>query len=256
MVLPTPGGAPAAHGAVVALRARERGPRHDAHRAVEATHGSQFERPARLELPDDVGQVHRASRTPTRRHPLRDRQLGAQPGDGIPPDQLGERVGGVHADAVDELCLGEVVPRHDDIGDPGTRGGQDHRQDAAHPTDATIETQLAQVNGGVRHVGADRAGRHEHRHGDGQIEGSAPLGNRRRGQVDHDPVRRDRGPTRGGRGADPVRGLTAGLVGQSRDGEVGQAGADVGLDVDDRAGQSVEGDGQGAAQGHDSTPLM
>ena len=160
-----------------------------------------------------------------------------------------------HARPRDEGGLAGGGGGHDDVGHAGLHGRAHGGQDATHGVDGAVQAELADVDGAVQHrQGApeQQVARAEHRQGQGQVESGAGLAHVRRGQVDRQPLLAPGDAADGQGGPHALTGLAHGGVGQSHEGEAGQARARVGLDVDEVALQAGQRHGEGARQAHDA----
>ena len=99
-------------------------------------------------------------------------------------DQLGERGDPEHLDAVDELGFPGLAIGHDHSPEPGLRGRQGRRQDAADGPDASVQTQLSEQHGVAQLDGLHHVGRRQHRGDDGEVVAAPLLRQGRRREVD------------------------------------------------------------------------
>ena len=83
---------------------------------------------------------------------------------------------------------------------------------------------------------------------------TAFLGEVRRREIDGDPLRRQGEPDRVQRAAHPLAALGHRLVGQTDNGEMGQAGSDLDLDVHGAGLDAFEGD-RGDPREHENPRL-
>ncbi len=232
-------------------------PGRPGHQQVVRAGGRELERRACLRLAHDVGEVDPRGCVVRRREPpLGDRHRDALRGLAVPPDHLPERGGTVHRDGVDELGLGDVLVRDDDVPRTPPRGLEDRRQHPPHPAQPPVERQLAEVDHVLDGLPPHDPGGREDGDRDAEVEARPPLGDRRRREVDGDAVGWDgHAGVRRGR-AHPVRRLAARGVREPTHREARQPLTDVGLDVDERAVQAGQGHRAGPPEpeGHEPTP--
>ncbi len=225
------------------------------HEEVVTAGRRDLDRPSRLLLSGDIGQVQQWPRGDTGRgtrcdtttiSALRDVQIievfevGQQelrhrlaP---VVADQLGERADRPDVDALDEASLVGVGPRDHDLTQPGPGRREDRREHAADRPDPAVEPELADVDDVAHFALREEIGGGEHRDGDGEVERRAGLRQVGRLQVDRQPAQREGQPGVVDRGPHPVAGLAERGVRQADDGEGRQAGRGIGLDVDHLAG--------------------
>ena len=136
----------------------------------------------------------------------------------------------------------------------GARRGEHRGQDAVDRAQPPVEPELAEVHHAIDGLGREFAGRGETGDRDGEVEAGAVLRQRGRREVDGELARRQRaaGVDRGR--AHAVARLAERGIGQADDDEGGQLRREVGLDLDDRAGEPEQGDRAGAGDGHQLIP--
>jgi hypothetical protein len=186
-------------------------------------------------LSPDIGQIGDLGR---RRGGLR-RWDGRPVGPGAQDlRQLGQRGHPVRGVAPDQRGLPGIAERHDQLERcRGIRQG-DHARDMAQ---RAVEAELATECERARAVRGKLARGHQHPHGDGQVQTGASLTHPRGSQVHRDPAQRPGQPTREESRPHAVARLAHGGLGQTHDGETGQAVGDMDLHRDRLA--------QGAGQG-------
>ena len=131
----------------------------------------------------------------------------------------------------------------------------DGGQDPSYGVDAAVQAELTDVDGpgelGQGLSGQGVAGP-QHRQGQGQVEPGTRLGQVCRGEVDGQTLLPPAQAAGGQGGTHPLPRLPDGGVGQPYQGEAGQAGRGVGLDVHQVAVQAGEGDSEGPGEAHPS----
>ena len=136
----------------------------------------------------------------------------------------------------------------------GTRRGEHRGKDAVDRAQPPVEPEFAEVHDAIDGLGREFAGGGETGDRDREVEPGAVLRQRSRRQVDGQAARRQRaaGVDRGG--AHAIARLAECSVGQADDDEGGKLRREVGLDLDDRAGESEQGDRVGAGDRHQLMP--
>ena len=158
-------------------------------------------------------------------------------------------------------CQGPSRPRgpgarHHNVAVAPLARGHDHREDAGHGPEATGQGQLADEHDLVQRPCRHHSGRPEHRDRDGQVVVGAALGQIGRRE-------QDRRASRGGPLEPAVDDGHPAAVPRFVERGIGpsdQHGGDlarrhVGLDVDQVARSTVEGDRVAGGEGHQASPL-
>ena len=209
--------------------------------------GRELERPAPALLAahlGEVGQERLLELVAARWGGERDVLLAPQIGDGL------REV--VHRNDVDarQRRLGRRLGRADEARQPlapRTLGDGDRARDG---TNATVERELADAAVLEQPLGRELVRAGEERERDREVEARALLAQRRRREVDRDPVAA--GPRQhrvDDAAVHPVLGLLAGAVGEPDDRERGQVGRDeVRLDLDPARLEADDGGGEGARE--------
>lgn len=175
---------------------------------------------------------------------------------GTVPDRRGsERVHGDDLDTGDERRFRGVGGRHHDDGSTGLPCRADDGEDPGRRTEPAVESQLARVDDAGDGLGRDGPRGGQARQRDAQIERRSVLREPRRREVDRDAMRRDRAVgVHDGLPHAPF-GLRDRSIGQADDGEAGQTGRHVRLDLDDGAVEAQQADGPGSTDRHHITPV-
>ena len=166
---------------------------------------------------------------------------------------LAQRGAADHADAPHEPRLVDVAARHHDGRRPRTASSEHRGQHARDRTQPTVERELADMHHARDGRGVDGSCRGERGDRDAEVEARPVLRHGRRREVDGDLAGGQVASGVGGRSAHPVFRLAERGVGQADDGEGGQTVGQVGLDLDERTIDAVQGDGEGAGHSHQLT---
>ena len=187
-------------------------------------------------LAADVGQVDRLRYFGRRRGGRGLGRLVAADGLAVaqPSDEVAQRLGGEHADALDEGSLRRVDARDDGAAVARVARGADHRQHAVGVAQQPLQREFAQQHRAAQ-VRFDLAAAGEDADCDGQVVGGALLAEVGGGEVHGDALHGELAAGVADGGADALARFLHGGVGQADDGEGGQAGGDVDLHVDDGA---------------------
>ena len=166
-------------------------------------------------------------------------------------DCLGERGGAVDLQPGDQRGLGQRRDGHDDAAHPGGPGGEQARQHPADGPQPAVEGELPEQDGPVERLLRQGTAGSEDPAGQGEVEPRAGLAQRRRREGEHDPLVGPRVSGVDHGGADPVARLVQRRVGQTDQVDPGEPAADGGLDLDDRAVDTLQRDRPGPCQaGH------
>lgn len=236
--------------------------------------GGHLQGPARRVLSGDVGEVGDVPPVTVAGHPRaesgagddqpREHRVGA-PGRirrillGDLPlrehrDQLPQAAHPEHRDVRDEHGLGRALLRDHDLPVSGLGGGEHRRQDPADGTHPAVQSQLPDEDEIGDHLRVDHLGGAEHGGRHGEIEARARLRDGRRAEADGELLLRPGGARVHHGRPDPVPALDQGLVGQPHQGEGGDPGLQVGLDLHDHAVDAHEGDRAGPCEPHQAAP--
>ncbi len=169
-------------------------------------------------------------------------------------DEVAQAADAAGLRARQQLGLGEVLQRHDDPVDAGARRGEHRRQHARHRSHPAVQAELPQQHPAQQRLRRDAALRGEHGRREGQVEGAAPLGHRRRRQREGDPPLRPRLPAVDDGGAHPVSRLGERGVRQPDHRETRQPLGEVGLDLDDVPLQTDQPHRVRPGQRHEAPP--
>ena len=175
---------------------------------------------------------------------------------GVRPEVEGEPCKGLVAldpRAGDERCLSGVGLGDDDVRVSCLDGRHYGREDAADRPKLSVQAEFGDEDRAP--CGPDVVRRAQRRHGNGQIESGAALGQGRGNEVGRDlaPAQRNAGVL--GSRTDPLLGFVEGRVGQPQDDEGRQGLANIGLDLHDVAVQPHQGHRVRPAQRHLPHPL-
>ena len=170
-------------------------------------------------------------------------------------DRHGVAEGGAaeRLDAGDERRLLEARRRDEGPRDALRGKGSQHRQEARDRPDLAAQRELPDER---RPAGEGREllRSEEDSDGDGEVHARPALWQVRRGEIDRDPARRMDEAGVADRSPDPLPCLAQGGIGESHDGEPGQAWRDVHLDTDPPAVEADQGRReQGREHGRDPT---
>ena len=199
------------------------------HQEVVAARRRDLDGPATDGLATDVRHVRRGRRAAGRRRggsggPVRP---AAQDG-----DELTERRRAPHGRPADQRSLPDITERDHEPGGGGAIGEGDH---ARNMTQRPVQPELPAEREAVGAGGAQLAGGDEQAHRDREVEAGATLAHPGGGQVDDRLSKRPRQSAGQKGGAHPIPRLAHRCVGQSDDGEPGQAVGDVDLNRDPAA---------------------
>lgn len=165
-------------------------------------------------------------------------------------DELTEAADAEDGHSGDERGFAGGLFGDDDLAVSGVGRGEDGGQDAPDGPDASVEAEFADEDEVGDGAGVDAFGCAEYRRRHGQVESGAALRDGGRAESDGELLLRPFGAGVDDGGADPVAALAEALVGEADEGEGGDAGFEVGLDLDDDAFDADEGDGAGAGESH------
>jgi hypothetical protein len=226
------------------------GPRRTGEEQAVATGEGDLERPPRLELAADLGQVRHVRQVRRFRigigvplsggggrgqldPPGRGQRLSA----GTSPDGVRRFAQRRHADDLDprgKACLLDSIGRDDDSPDAPTRERRGQGQDARNRPDLAAEGQLPD-HGEATARSPDLFRAEQDPDRDREVERGACLAEVRRGEIDGDPPRRVDIPGVADRATDALASFLERRVSQADDRESWQARGDVDLDADDPA---------------------
>ena len=182
-------------------------------------HGASPER-----LTPHVGQVGRVRGVAGLRHGRDARPVGVATQNG---HQLAQRGRAVDLVSTHQRRLTDVTEGHDHAERARRVGQGDHAGDMAQ---RAIQPELSTEGTAFAGSRAQLARGDEQAHGEGEVEPGTAFPHSRRGQVDDCPSKRPRQPAGQEGGANAIPRLAHRCVGQSDDGESGQAVGDVHLD--------------------------
>lgn len=169
-------------------------------------------------------------------------------------DQLAQAAYAEHADVGDEHGLGGALLRHHHVAVSGVGSCEDGGQDAPYRPHPAVQPQLSDEHevgdgGGVDHLGGAQYGGR-----DGQVESGARFRDGGRAESDGEFLLRPCGARVHDGGPDPVPTFDQGLVGQAHQGEGGNPGLQVGLDLDHHSVDADQGHRAGSCEAHHATP--
>ena len=124
------------------------------------------------------------------------------------------------------------------------------RQHARDRTKHPVESELTEVHNVANHAGIQCFSCRQHGQRDREVVAGSLFGQRRRREIHGDLVPREQERAVGRSSFDPVGSLPACAVGQTDDPERRLPGAGEGLDLHDRAVDTVDGNTQRPSQSH------